>query len=102
MQSFTKKEHLIETVIQAVILQSVMCIADRTQVNAEKKSTVNEIWTKVTAGCRNWKSSIFLYKGIRASPSSLLQQHHPNLLKTFCVFGAQSFQTLNVRGFFSS
>ena len=38
MQCFTKKEHLIETVIQAVLLQSVMCIADRTQVNAEKKN----------------------------------------------------------------
>ena len=43
MQCFTKKEHLIETVIQAVLLQSAMCIADRTQVNAEKK---NPQWMK--------------------------------------------------------
>ena len=66
----------------------------------EKNSTMNEIWTKVTAGCRNWKSSIFSVKGIRASPSSVLKQHYPSLLKTFCGSGVQSFQTLNVRGFF--
>ena len=66
----------------------------------KKKSTMNEIWTKVTTGCRNWKSSIFLQKESELVHHLFWNNTIPAYWRPSLVRGHKAFKPSTFEGFF--